>query len=69
MILLFPFGQDVTEDTESTSAAQSSTVNEGTAESDVLQEPEETEVCYIIIFFYINMILMFPCWPGCNRGY
>ena len=48
MLLFLPLiasGQLSTEDTDSTSLAESSTLNEeGTTEANILQEPEETEV-------------------------
>ena len=48
MLLFLPLmasGQLSTEDTDSTSLAESSTLNEeGTTEANILQKPEETEV-------------------------
>ena len=58
MLLFLPLiasGQLSTEDTDSTSLAESSTLNEeGTIEANILQEPEETKVCKRIILLYIR---------------
>ena len=56
MLLLLPLiasGQLSTEDTDSTSLAESSTLNEeGTTEANILQEPKEIEVCKMMILLY-----------------
>ena len=58
MLLFLPLiasGQLSTEDTDSTSLAESSTLNEeGTTEANILQEPEETEVWKMMMLLYIR---------------
>ena len=58
MLLFLPLiasGQLSTEDTDSTSLAESSTLNEeGTTEANILQEPKEIEVCKMMILLYIR---------------
>ena len=70
MLLFLPLiasGQLSTQDTDSTSLAESSTLDEeGTNEANILQEPEKTQVCKMMILLHINMILVPPFWLGCN---